>query len=180
MNATKTYCFNFQFHALQKSGTCSVATLRSWADLRWKRAKASSTAGRDTPQRARLGNTKMEITCLIFWRLLLEVICCGKFYLNLTDQMLFVLFFIALCLTLRGHEACLSVSRTLISCCLLFPTGSDLCWCSFSISFYFFKALCAFFMRLHNLLIKVVVSLVFSERPGSKFNKRSCFDLSVN
>ena len=35
-------------------------------------------------------------------------------------------------------------------------------------------------MRLYNLFIKVVVSLVFSEMPGSKFNKRSCFDLFVN
>ena len=37
-------------------------------------------------------------------------------------------------------------------------------------------------MRLHKLLIKVLklVSLVFSEMPGSKFNKRSRFDLSGN
>ena len=35
-------------------------------------------------------------------------------------------------------------------------------------------------MRLYNLFIKVVVSLVFSEMPGSKFNKRSSFDLFVN
>ena len=35
-------------------------------------------------------------------------------------------------------------------------------------------------MRLHNLLIKVVASLVFSEMPGSKFDKRSCFGLFVN
>ena len=35
-------------------------------------------------------------------------------------------------------------------------------------------------MQLHNLLIKVVASLVFSEMPGSEFNKRSCFDLFVN
>ena len=69
------------------------------------RAKATST-GRDTPQRARLSNTKMEITCLMcFGRLLLEVIFYGKFFLNLTDQMLFGLFFGAFCLTFRGHKA---------------------------------------------------------------------------
>ena len=34
-------------------------------------------------------------------------------------------------------------------------------------------------MRLHNLLIKVVASLVFSEMPGSKFNNL-IFDLFVN
>ena len=48
----------------------------------------------------------MEITCLMcFGGLLLEVIFYGKFFLNLTDQMLFALFFSAFCVALRGHKA---------------------------------------------------------------------------
>ena len=35
----------------------------------------------------------------------MEVIFYGKFFLNLTDQMFFALFFSAFCLTLRGHKA---------------------------------------------------------------------------
>ena len=104
MSATKKYWLNFTL--------CKNRKPVQWphyeggpAALRWKRAKATSTAGRDTSQRARLSNTKIEITCLMFWRLLLEVICCGKFFLNLTEQMFIVLFFIAFCLTLRGHKA---------------------------------------------------------------------------
>lgn len=70
MSATKKYWLNFTL--------CKNPKPVQWphheggpAALRWKRAKATSTAGRDTSQRARLSNTKMEITCLMFWRLLI-------------------------------------------------------------------------------------------------------------
>ena len=72
----------------------------------------ASSTGRDTPQRARLSNTKMEITCLMLnGRLLLEVIFYGKFFLNLTKQILFVLFFSAFCLALKGHKAGLTFTH---------------------------------------------------------------------
>ena len=90
ISATKKCLLNFTLYENQKPVQWPHYEIRPTFDEK-HRAKASSTCW-DTPQRARLSNTKMEITCPIFWRLLLEVICCGKFFLNLSEQMLYVYF----------------------------------------------------------------------------------------
>ena len=60
-----------QFHALQnrKPVQWPHYEIRPTFDEK-HRAKATST-GRDTPQRAGLSNTKMEITCLMFWEVII-------------------------------------------------------------------------------------------------------------